>query len=238
MSTNVQGWTTLAETPLVLVREYRFGPGTANALAVRMQNGQLLIVSPPCGVAPDELKSLEQQGKVTALLAINGAHHLGLGPCRKAFPEAKTYAAPAARDRILKRNKDAGDIEPLGALQPLLGDTIRVIAVDGCKLGDVLIGVETERGNILYASDFIANIQTLPKNLLFKLAFRLTDSGPGLKVFRLFFKFFARNPALVRDVLIREIEVRPPAVMVPAHGDVVSERDLGATLVGMLRRAI
>ena len=88
-----------------------------------------------------------------------------------------------------------------------------------------------------HAGDFIANINTLPSNLLFRLFFRLTDSGPGLKVFNAFFKFFVKNGKAARACLIAELEKHPPSILVPAHGDVVQKPDLAPTLIGMLRSA-
>jgi hypothetical protein len=235
--TTVPGWTTLAENPLVLVKEYAFGPGRANAVAVGLPNRKLLITSPPTNVPDADLKALEQCGEVIALLANNGTHHMGLGPARRAFPSAVTYAAPRAAARIRDKGKDFGQLASIETLQPVLGDAVSVFAVDGDKVGDVLVRVRTERGTVLYASDFIANIQSLPDNFIFRMIFKLTDSGPGLKVFRIFFKFFVADRNAARDFLVKEIEANPPAVLVPAHGDVVIQSDLAPTLVGMLRGA-
>jgi glyoxylase-like metal-dependent hydrolase (beta-lactamase superfamily II) len=238
MSTNVSGWTTLAEQPLVLLHEYVFGPAKANALAVRLPSGKFLLVSAPAGQIDPALQALSAQGEVIAMVAINGAHHLGLPVCRSAFPNAVSYATASARARILKKGKDPGQLEPIEKLVPLLGDKVSVIAADGCKIGDVLVRVQTERGTLLYVGDFIANIPELPKNLLFRLMFKLTDSGPGFKVFGIFFKFFASNKGVLRDFLIREIESHPPAILVPGHGGVVDRPDLAPTLVSMLRSAV
>ena len=238
MTTTVAGWTTLAEKPLVLQREYAFGPGRANALVVGLPNDKLLLVSPPVGLTAAELQTLTDHGDVIGLLANNGAHHLGLPAWRSAFPNARTYATPQARERILKKNKAPGQLEPIESLRPLLGDQVDVLAADGCKTGDVLVRVSTERGTVLFAGDFIANIPHLPKNPLFRLMFRLTDSAPGLKVFKLFFRFFASDKRALRDFLIRELEARPPAILVPSHGDVVAKPELGPTLISMLRAAI
>ena len=41
--TTVQGWNTVAENPLVLVTEYSFGQGDANAMAVGLPDNKLLI---------------------------------------------------------------------------------------------------------------------------------------------------------------------------------------------------
>lgn len=238
MSTTVAGWKTLAEEPLVLLREYSFGPGQANALVVGLPNDKLLLVSAPVDMSATELQALSSHGEVVGLLAINGAHHLGLRAWRTAFPNAIAYATPAARERILKKGDAPGPLEPIEKLKPLLGDKVDVIAAAGCKIGDVIVRVQTERGTLLYVGDFIANIKALPKNFMFRLMFKLTDSGPGFKVFRIFFMFFAADKRALRDFLIHQIEATPPQILVPGHGDVVTQPDLKTTLVSMLRAAV
>lgn len=236
--TVVPGWKTLAEDPLVLIREYSFGPGVANALAVQLPNRKLLLVSAPTDLSKADHDALAAVGEVTAMLAINGAHHLGLPDAGSSYPNAVSYATESARTRILKKSKSPGKLESIENLKPLLGDKLSVLAADGCKVGDVLVRVRTERGILLYVGDFIANIPKLPKNPIAKLMFRLTDSGPGLKVFKIFFSFFVADKKALRSFLIREIEAEPPAILVPGHGGVVERPDLAPTLVSMLRAAV
>lgn len=237
MPITISGWTTVAEQPLVLVKEYAFGPGRANAMAVRLPDGSFMIISPSVepGADADAFAAL---GGVSALIANNGTHHLGLGPWRAKFPQAVTYAATRAAERIRKKGKNPGQLEPIEKLQSKAGDRIGFVTISGDKIGDVCVRVHTDRGVLFYAGDFIANIHTLPRNPLFKLAFRLTDSAPGLKVFKLFFTFFVADKGAARDALIKELDAHPPAILVPAHGDVVARQDVGPTLVGMLRQAI
>jgi glyoxylase-like metal-dependent hydrolase (beta-lactamase superfamily II) len=237
-TTTVAGWTTLAEEPLVLMREYSFGPGQANTLAIRLPDRKLLLVSAPVGLDDSEYRALAAQGDVVAMVAINGAHHLGLPAFGSEFPNATSYATPRARELILKKSKTPGRLESIDKLRPLLGDKVSVVPAEGCKIGDVIVRVQTERGPLLYVGDFIANIASMPKNPIAKLIFKLTDSAPGLKVFRMFFIFFAADKRALRDFLIREIEARPPSILVPGHGDIVERAELGPTLVAMLRAAI
>ena len=237
MTFHVPGWTTLAEDPPVLVKEYAFGPGRANSLAVCLPDRKWLILSPPNNLLSEDVDGFNHTGSVVALVANNGTHHLGLGPAAALFKSAITYATPRAAERIRKKGKDFGLLAPIDQLKPLLGDKVALIAVDGDKVGDVCVRVQTEKGTLFYSSDFIANIPTLPPNPLFRLVFKLTNSGPGLKVFNVFFKFFVKDAKAARACLINELEKNPPAILVPAHGDVVTRGDLGPTLVGMLRSA-
>jgi hypothetical protein len=233
----IPGWTTLATAPAVLVREYGFGAGRANALAVALPDRRWMIVSPPPRMSPEEISAFDAHGEVIALVSNNGSHHLGLGPCRGYFPKAVTYAAPASAERIRKKGKDFGQLEAIAELAPLLGADVSLLEVDGCKIGDVLVRVRSDEGVVLYASDFIANIQQLPKNVLIRTFFKLTDSGPGLKVFRAFLMFFVKDRRAAIDFLLRELHASPPAILVPAHGDVIARPDLGTTLTGMLQAA-
>jgi hypothetical protein len=237
MTDKVPGWTTLAEDPLVLVKEYGFGPGRANELAVALPDRKWMIMSPAPTLERAEVEAFERLGQVVALVENNGVHHLGLGTWRAQFKDAVSYAAPRAAARIRKKGKDFGQLEPTDKLEPQLGAKVALIPIDGDKFGDVCVRVQTERGTLFYAGDFIANISTLPRNPLFRLVFRLTDSGPGLKVFNAFFKFFVKNAKAARACLIDELEKHPPSILVPAHGDVVQKANLGPTLVGMLRSA-
>jgi hypothetical protein len=207
-------------------------------MAVRLPDRSFMVMSPPTAVTDAEKQAFLLAGGVSALVENNGVHHMGLGPWRARFPDAVSYAAPRAAARIRKKGKDPGQLEPIEKLQAKAGDKISLVEIAGDKIGDVCVRVQTGQGTLFYASDFFANIQVLPSNPIFKLAFKLTNSGPGLKVFNLFVKFFVADKRAARDCLIAELEAHPPGILVPAHGDVLSRKDLGQTLVGMLREAI
>src|SRR5688500_6204001 len=113
MNSSIAGWTQLATQPLVLMREYSFGPGTANAVAVRLGDGTLLVISPPTGLSARELDELASVGEVSALLANNGALYLGLASFCQHFPKAVAYATEAARERIMQKSKQPLKVQPL-----------------------------------------------------------------------------------------------------------------------------
>lgn len=234
MQTFVPGWTTLAEHPLALVKEYSFGPGAANALAVQLPDGGWLMMSPPPAFSAEEIAAFQALGPMRAVVENNGAHHLGLGPARRSFPSAITYATRDAAARIRKKGKDYGELESLDSLRPLLGERISFTEVAGTKVGDAVMYVHTDRGTIFYASDCIANIQELPRHPIFRLVFKWSDSAPGLKVFRIFFRFFVKDRVAARSSLIGDLRTKSPTILVPAHGAVLERPDLAPTLIGML----
>ena len=80
------------------------------------------MISPPSVFSDGLLAELTKFGPVEARVANNGFHHLGIGPWRRRFPSARCFAAPGAITRINKKSKDAGELEPLSELAPLLAD--------------------------------------------------------------------------------------------------------------------
>ena len=98
MATNDSGWEVISQKPLVVRREYSFGPGGANATAVEVDDGKLVLVSPPIGIegAYDELR---EHGEVIAISQLNGAHYMGIEEARAAFPFARVFASDTAAAR-------------------------------------------------------------------------------------------------------------------------------------------
>ncbi|HET8934700.1 MAG TPA: hypothetical protein VFN67_14725 [Polyangiales bacterium] len=96
------GWRVVSERAWLYV--YAFAKnGTANCFAIRLANGGVVVLSPALGLSEGAYADLDQLGEVTALVATNGHHHLGIGAFRRRFPNARVYA-PA---RIAKRNPSA-----------------------------------------------------------------------------------------------------------------------------------
>lgn len=227
---HLPGWTTLAEQPLVLLKEYSFGPAIANCVAVQLPGDKWLLMSPPTGLTQADAAALSARGEVVALVENNGFHHLGLASCAALFPRAQTYARERAAARIRKKEQHAGALLPIETLTPLLGPHVELIAVDGDKLGDVLLRVRTERGVLLYVGDYITNMPRLPKSVVARLLFRLSDSAPGLKLFKLYLWFFTADRAHAKASLLRAIDTAPPTLLVPAHGETLEAPGLSGQL--------
>ena len=50
MATKENGWEIISKRPLLVRREYSFGVGMANSSAFEIDDGKLLLVSPPAGI--------------------------------------------------------------------------------------------------------------------------------------------------------------------------------------------
>lgn len=224
MNTTPNGWTILDADAGVLCHTYRFAGGTSKAFAARMKDGKLVVLSPSIPKSDGVFDDLLEYGDVGAVVATNGFHYLGQPAWRARFPDARFFAPPNAAMRIGKKCPEAGTFEPLAALQPLLGDKIGVRDAPGTRIGETWAWARTEKGNIWYASDVLANMPTLPSHFIFKHVFKWTGSAPGYRIFGLAMKFVAKDKTAMLAQFSKDIEAAPPIIVVPAHGDIV-DRD-------------
>jgi hypothetical protein len=217
-------WVPLSTEPWTAICEYSFGPGSAAALAVRVDGG-VLVASPPCNIDEEVFAALAAHGPVRALVATNAFHTLGLAAWKGRFPEAEVFAPQQSLHRVAKVSGLAG-IRPLGEAAAITGERVTLVDLPYFRTGEALIKVSTAEGLIWYVTDIILNLPRLPAHPLFKLLFRLSDSAPGLRLNRIAPLFMVRDRPALRHWLANEAGREKPRWLVPAHGDIV---ELGAT---------
>jgi hypothetical protein len=239
MQTSQHGWRIIDGDAAVLSFSYGFGAeGQANCFTARLASGGLLVISPPGRISAAEFGDLAAYGEVEAIVANNGFHHLGIAHWRKQFPNARCFAAPGAADRIAKKSNNAGELEPLSALEPLLGEGVGVVEAPSSKCGETWAWAKIAGGYAWYASDVLANMDQLPSNFLFRMMFKLTKSAPGYKVFNLAVKFIIKDKKLALGAMLDDVRKHPPTVMVPAHGGILTGDSIAADTEQLLVAAL
>jgi hypothetical protein len=236
MTTKDTAWQVISEQPLLLRLEYSFGRGLANATALEIDTGKLLLISPPMGI-DGAYEDLRQHGEVVAICELNGAHYMGLEGARAAFPFARAFASAIASERIKNKAQNPGEIESVERFRQLVGDRLEIVEVSGNKIGDILLRAQTDKGLAWWMGDVVGNA-AIPANFLFKLLVKWTDSGPGFKVNRLFLKFFAQDKVAMKTFFLEQLASHPMDVFIPAHGDLIVRRGLGAELTDMFKSAV
>ena len=225
------GWKIFdARTP-ILTCEYSFGPGVANALAVGGKTG-LVVVSPPWRVEAGVFDDLAQYGPVRALVASNAFHYLGIREWKARFPEAAIFAPAQSIARVERQSKLSG-ILPLAEAASITGPSVELIDMPHYRNGEVLVRITTARGVAWYVTDVIMNLPVLPRNPVFRLAFRLSGSGPGPRFNNIAPIFMVKDRAALRRWLCEEFHKAPPDWLIATHGDVVDLRknpDVGRKL--------
>jgi len=223
MDATANGWQIFdARTP-VLTYEYSFGPGTANSLAVGVEGG-LVVVSPPCRARSGIFEDLSAYGTVRALVASNAFHHLGLAEWKARYPDAFIFAPAQSIARVERQTKLRG-IRPLAEAASIMGSRLELTDMPHYRTGEVLVRMATERGRAWYVTDIIMNLRALPRNPVVSLMFRLSGSGPGLRINNIAPLFMVRDKAALKRWLAAEFERTPPDWLIPTHGATV---DCGA----------
>jgi hypothetical protein len=232
MERTENGWTVIDRTAGVLSYSYAFKAGRANAFAARIAGGRMLVVSPPCDVADGVFTDLLAFGDVGALVAPNGFHYLGIPEWRERFPNARAFAAPESVARIAKKSPAAGSFEPMGALQSLLGPEVGVREAPATKVGETWAWAKTATGHAWFGSDILINMQKLPPNPLFALAFRLSGSGPGFKLFKLALMLTLKDKKRALGAMLADVRAHPP------HGAVLARDGLADETAALLSAAL
>lgn len=236
MATTENGWEVLSKQPLLVRREYSFGFGLANATALEIADGKLLLISPPIGIE-NVYEELRAHGEVVAITELNGAHYMGIEEARAAFPFARVFASAIAGERIASRATNPGEVESLDELRALVGARVEVLEVAGHKIGDVVLRARTDQGMTWWVGDVVGNAE-LPSNFVFRLLTKWTASGPGFKINRLFLRFFAQDRVAMKAFFVEQLAAHPVDLLVPAHGDPIAREGLSAELTEMFRDAV
>jgi hypothetical protein len=227
MEATANGWKIFDADAPILTYEYSFGPGTANALAIGAEGG-LVVVSPPCRVGAGVFEDLSRYGRVTALVASNAFHHLGIPEWKRRFPDAAVYAPAQSLARVERKTKLTG-IRQLAAASSVTGSRFELIDMPHYKTGEVLVRIKTGRGLVWYITDFAMNMAKLPNNPVARLLFKLSGSAPGLKFNNIAPLFMVIDKAGLKRWLASEFDKAPPGWLIMAHGDIVEvEPNLGA----------
>ena len=239
MQTTKHGWTIIDADAGVLSYTYEFSKGaTSNCFTARLASGGLMVVSPPTKVDREVADDLAAYGAVEALVANNGFHHLGIARWRELYPKARAFAAAGASARIAKRSKDAGELESLDALEPLLAEGVAVVETASSKCGETWARAKIEGGHAWYGSDIVANMPRLPPNFVVRQLFKWTKSAPGYRLFNLAHKIVLKDRKASLRGMLEDVRKHPPRVMVPAHGEILRSESLAKDTEALLVAAL
>ena len=239
MSGDEQGWKVIDQDAGVMVREYAFIKGAhANCFTAKMGSGDMMVMSPSTGIKDSELETVTSIGKVGAVVANNGYHHLGQADWRKSAADAQFFAAPEAAARIKKQQPGAGEFAPLDALGEMLGDDVGVRASPATKAGETWAWAKIDGGYAWYGSDVFCNWDKFPGNFVIGALWRITGSGPGFKLFHLAMMATTKDKKVMLRQLLSDLEAHPPTVLVPAHGPLLDHDGLADDAIALVRNVV
>lgn len=231
-------WICLDEEVGVWARTYNFNKSAwSNCFVVRIAEGELAIISPPMHMREADFQALEEHGKVIAICAPNGFHHLGIPGFAKRYPAAILYADAKTAKRVGKKNRGLKAFESVEVLAARLPEHVEIFGAQHLKTPDLMARVKTSAGTIWYSNDILINSPKLPENIVLKNLFKWTRSGPGYSVNRMVLKFFGKQPGFAEWIKC-EFEKYPPYQVVVGHGHVVDEGDVPAQTRAVLEAGL
>lgn len=220
----------------VWVREYPFRGNSINSSAIDMGTGGLMVVSPGTNVPESDFAALDRLGTVKALVAPGSYHHMGLPEWSARYPEAGLFGPTSAIAHVAGQHRALKALQPLDVLQRLLSDEFVLEEVNGCKHPDLFLALTRGGAVTWFTNELISNNATYPKSFVFRTLFRLNGDHPGLNVSRVASMLIRANRRSVRTYLEGKLASVPPTRLVPCHGEVLDDPELGRKLAEILAR--
>jgi hypothetical protein len=220
-------WISLTTNRGVRWLKYSFGPGTANSLAVKLRSGSWLIVSPPSGAPESVYLELEQQGGVSALVAPNAYHNMGQPAWRERFPLAISFAPNGAHLRLRKKTPGVA-YRPIEELAHQM-QSARVFLPEGMKSPDIMLQIPGDHGFVWWMGDQFSNSGVSDQIWPLRVFARFVGSGLGYRCNSKPELVYVQDRAAWLRSIRAELEERPPTIVVPAHGDALTEDAGGRT---------
>lgn len=215
-------WTVVEPSLPALTHSYNFGPGIANALALTVEGGTVLV-SPPCNVAEAVFAELEARGPIRALVAPNAYHSMGLVPWKARHPDVPIFAPVQSIARLEKTTKLSG-IRPIAEATGLLGDQVELVDMPHYKTGEALVRWRASGGWAWFLTDVAFAAPELPKGP-FGWVMKWTNSGPGFRRNAIASWFMIKDKQALYGWIQEQAEKTPPSLVVPCHGELVKLSD-------------
>ena len=183
----------------------------------------LAVYSPTRKLGDDAHVRIREIGNPRHLIAPNHFHHLGLNEWKERYPDAAVFARSQALPRLTKMYPSLG-IRPMEELDLSLTAAVSWIEPRGTKNGEVWLRTQ----DAWIVGDAFSNVPAVRG--VTGLVLRLTNAAPGLKISRIWAPIHLADPAEYKSWLLEELGSRPPAWLIPAHGDPISGPDLSDRL--------
>ncbi len=203
---------------------YRVPGFKCRTVAIRLKSGGFLLYSPGGGLIESAQKEILNSSEVDVLLVPNFVHHLGLAKWRKQYPKAIAVASEIAMPRLKKQGH--ADLHPLSKIADLLPEKISYLEPEGTRMGESWLQAETAKGIMWIVCDLFFNHPHVSKKIIPRLIMKAMKAGPGLSVSRITYWGGIKNHRSYREWVLRQLEESPPKILLPNHGDMLTDDNL------------
>ena len=200
-------------------------------IALKLNDGSILVYSPVPSPEGDCLKQLAQFGTVKFLLAPNYFHNLGLRPFLEHFPGSQVVASRQAISRLKKVTGVTA--APTAVIADKLPTGVSVIEPEGLKTGEIWLTANLKLGCAWILCDAFFNINKVPTTP-FGFSLRLGGTAPGLRVSRVFRLIGIKDKSVYRKWLADRAGIDQPKLIIPSHGEILELADLSRRLTQLV----
>jgi len=204
------GWREVLPRSAAWVREYDFYQPKykytyqANAMALRLDERDIAIVSPPVGATTDDFADIDTKGRVTALIAPNVGHVAGQAEWQARYPAAMPYAPSSVCTAL----KSVG--RPFTPLSQLTAPRVEFRETHA----DTVVVVRHGDRPVAYLGELVLNGNALP---IGRLVFYVTGRRPGLRINTVYRANIGPAVQTVARAILEALRDDP--AIVPAHGE-------------------
>jgi hypothetical protein len=209
------------------------GPMPLRAVAVQLQDNRTCVYSPvprAGEAALDELRSIGEP----IFLAPNAFHTLGLREHANAFPKAAVVTSNGAFGRVKKKTKLP--IQDFRLLDANLPAHISTLQLPHVRSGEVWLSIRDEARRAWVVCDAFVNLQSLQGGAM-SLVAKLMRMGPGLSI-PMTFKLLLTHRRAYREWLLTKIAEDCPTILIPCHGQVLTDDELPSRLERLVREKL
>ncbi len=224
-------WTLFDASARVYRKDYSVPifPVPVSSTAFELADGSFAVYSPGKALAGGFT-----HGSVSALIAGNSFHHMGLDAWSQKHPDALRYATPTAMPRLARQGRR--NLNDVMALSSRLKPGARVLCVPHLGTGDAIVSIPCAAGVVWISCDLIFNITAPVSHPVALLWVRLMDEYPGLKIPRVLLPVAPRKERkLLVEWLTAELERDRPTLLLPAHGAPAASPNLWRDLIELAR---
>lgn len=218
------------------IREYLNGSASINMSIADMGGGRLMVVSPGTGLTKADFDALDELGTLTAIVSPGAFHHLGFPSWKERYPDAPLYGPESSIAHIAKQHPSLEAVRSFDALRPQLSDEFELGEVEACKHPDIFLSLTRDGTTTWFSNELLTNEANYPSNFAFRWVFKLTGNGPGLQANTLTARLIGADRPAVRAFYEAKVAANPPQRLIPCHGEVADDPDLGSKIVEVLRR--
>lgn len=246
-------WQQIDEQARLYRAQYQADFGEPYSLLVKIDDQAALVYSPGPGLVESARELLPDEVRLI-IVAPSMGHTLGLRPWSEAFPDSRVAATSGARARILDKTQlpvvfDTREIDddlpdwitlidladnPFGECWLRIAENHR--QEPGDDDGGQISGPEENKGTVYWAvCDSLMNLDSLGSNPLLKMLLKWYGLGEGLHVHKRFRRGIKDKPAF-RQWALEKFSAAQRQVLIPCHGDITADEQLGDALAALISR--